>query len=60
MFWNGSVVVWKIMIYVMISVLAVASIVTALRERRRKPAEDSGKSLTLIALDGTTVTSRGP
>lgn len=60
MFWNGSVVVWKVMIYVMIFVLAVAGVVTALRERRRKPAEDGGKELTLIALDGATATSRVP
>ena len=39
MFWNGSVVAWKVMIYLVMFGLTVAAIVSALRERKRKNQE---------------------
>lgn len=36
MFWNGSVVAWKVMIYLIMIGLTMAAIFSALRERKRK------------------------
>jgi len=39
MFWNGSEIAWKIIIYAMMIALTGAAIFSALRERRRKRDE---------------------
>ena len=39
MLWNGSVVAWKVMIYVIMIGLTTAAIISALRERKRKNQE---------------------
>lgn len=39
MLWNGSIVAWKVMIYLVMIGLTAAAILSALRHRRRKNQE---------------------